>query len=145
MVRPLAAYLSHESPDIDLDRAALDLAAIEFPGLDPEPSIAALETMAAELCARLAGVPEGAGRVCIANDFLFNRLGFHGNETDYYNPRNSCLNEVLERRTGIPITLSVVYMEVARRAGIPVYGIGLPGHFIVQYDDGRSSLFIDPF
>lgn len=144
-VPALADYLSGGTPEIDLDRAALDLAAIEFPGLDPGPSIAALETIAADLRARLTGISEGLERVSIANDFLFGHLGFHGNETDYYNPRNSCLNEVLDSRAGIPITLSLLYMEVARRAGLPVYGIALPGHFIVQYDDGQSSLFIDPF
>ncbi|MGH9665756.1 MAG: SirB1 family protein, partial [Bryobacteraceae bacterium] len=144
-VRELAAFLSGETPDIDLDRAALHLAAIEFPGLDPEPSMTALETMAAELRTRLAAVSGGIERVPIANTFLFEHLGFHGNQTDYYDPRNSCLNEVLERRTGIPITLSLVYIELGRRVGLPVFGIGLPGHFIVQYDDGRSARFIDPF
>jgi regulator of sirC expression with transglutaminase-like and TPR domain len=76
---------------------------------------------------------------------LFHELGFRGDETHYNDPRNSCLNYVLDRRTGIPITLSLVYSEVARRLGRPVTGVGLPGHFIVQYDDGEFSAYLDPF
>ena len=83
--------------------------------------------------------------VAAANRYLFDELGFHGNEMDYNDPRNSCLNYVLDRRTGIPIALSVVYIEVARRLGQPVSGIGLPGHFIVEYNDGEFATYIDPF
>ncbi|HLJ14570.1 MAG TPA: transglutaminase-like domain-containing protein [Bryobacteraceae bacterium] len=144
-MKDLAAFLSGKLPDIDLDRAALEMAAIEFPSLDPEPSLATLEAIAAELRERLRGAAGGLERVSIANDFLFEHLGFRGNQADYYNPHNSCLNQVLERRSGIPITLSLVYIEVARRVGMPVQGIGLPGHFIVHYDDGRFAAFIDPF
>jgi len=72
-------------------------------------------------------------------------LGFHGNEIDYNDPRNSCLNFVLDRRTGIPIALSVVYIEVARRLGQPVSGVGLPGHFVIEYNDGEFATYIDPF
>jgi regulator of sirC expression with transglutaminase-like and TPR domain len=68
-----------------------------------------------------------------------------GNASNYYDPRNSCLNEVLTARMGIPITLSLIYMEIARRLAKPVYGVGLPGHFILQYDDGLYSTYIDPF
>ena len=94
------------------------------------------------------GLPRSAGGrefVRVANDYLFGDLGFRGNEIDYNDPRNSCLNYVLDRRTGIPIALSVVYIEVARRLGRPVAGVGLPGHFIVQYDDGEFATYIDPF
>jgi regulator of sirC expression with transglutaminase-like and TPR domain len=83
--------------------------------------------------------------VRVANQYLFEEAGFRGNEAEYYDPRNSCLDAVLDRRTGIPITLSVVYIEVARRLGQPVAGIGLPGHFIVQYNDGKYCTFADPF
>ena len=81
----------------------------------------------------------------MANEYLFGDLGFRGNEIDYNDPRNSCLNYVLDRRTGIPIALSVVYIEVARRLGQPVSGVGLPGHFIVEYNDGEFATYIDPF
>ena len=129
----------------ELDAAALEMAAIEQPGLEAAPYLQALGRIAAELATRLGGAPDGRKFLRVANHYLFEELGFRGNEADYYDPRNSCLDAVLDRRLGIPITLSVVYMEVARRLGQPVSGIGLPGHFIVQYDDGRYSTFIDPF
>ncbi len=80
-----------------------------------------------------------------ANRYFFGELGFTGNSQNYYDPRNSCLNDVLTVRTGIPITLAVMYMEVGRRLEKPVYGIGLPGHFLVQYRDTGFSTFIDVF
>lgn len=81
------------------------------------------------------------------NRFMFEELGFVGNKSDYYDPRNSYLNEVMDRRTGIPITLSILYMAVARRAGLEVKGVGLPGHFItrVREVDSRHSTLVDPF
>ena len=80
-----------------------------------------------------------------ATRLLFDVLQFRGNEEDFYDPRNSCLNSVLMRRLGIPISLSVVYIEIARRLNKPVFGIGLPGHFIVVYQDSESRYFLDPF
>ncbi|MDX2154617.1 MAG: transglutaminase-like domain-containing protein [Bryobacteraceae bacterium] len=124
-----------------LDQAALDLAAIEFPDLEPASYLSRLD----ELAARVPAADRGEEFVAALNHVLFEESGFTGNAADYYNPRNSCLNEVLERRAGIPITLSVLYMEVARRVGRPVLGIGLPGHFVVQYDDGRYATYIDVF
>src|SRR5262245_37988397 len=83
--------------------------------------------------------------VAALNDYLFDELQFVGNRDNYEDPRNSCLNEVLDRRTGIPITLSVVYMEVARRAGLQVEGINFPGHFLVRCPEQSGHLIIDPF
>ena len=128
-----------------LDVAALEMAAIESPGISPAPYLAVLDRIASELGERLNPVLDGPAFVRAANDFLFDELGFQGNQTEYNDPRNSCLNDVLDRRTGLPITLSVVYIEVARRLGRPVVGIGLPGHFVVRYDDGVFSTYIDPF
>ncbi len=91
------------------------------------------------------GGADGPRFIRIANQYLFEELGFRGNDTDYYDPANSCLDLVLDRRTGIPISLSVVYIEVARRLARPVWGIGLPGHFVVQYSDLEYSTYIDPF
>ena len=143
-MNPLSALLAGRAMDIHLDEAALQLARIEYPGLDAEASIAILDSYAVELAGRLRD-PSGAAFVSEANRYLFDELGFTGNEADYYNPANSCLNEVLATKTGIPITLSVVYLEVARRLSKPVFGIGQPGHFIVQYDDGLYATYIDPF
>jgi len=128
-----------------LDRAALELAKIEFPAIYPEDFLALLDSHAAELRERLRDSDDGAAYVHEAKRYLFEELGFRGNTSDYYNPRNSCLNEVLVARTGIPISLSLVFMEVSRRLGKAVEGIGLPGHFIVRYDDGRYRTFLDPF
>jgi regulator of sirC expression with transglutaminase-like and TPR domain len=140
----LRAALS-QTPDARLDVAALEIASIEAPDLDPQPYLAILDRMASGIASRL---PLGAGGrefVRAANRYFFEDLGFHGNAMDYNDPRNNCLNYVLDRRTGIPIALSVIYIEVARRLGQPVSGIGLPGHFIVEYNDGEYSAYIDPF
>jgi len=79
------------------------------------------------------------------SDVLFGELGFRGNTEDYYDPRNSFFNDVLERRIGIPITLSAVYMEIARRLPFPVSGVGMPGHFLVKYSDRSLEFFLDPY
>jgi regulator of sirC expression with transglutaminase-like and TPR domain len=134
-----------QSPEARLDVAALEIASIETPDLDPQPYLAILDRMAAEIASRLPSGAAGREFVTAANRHLFDELGFRGNEIDYNDPRNSCLNYVLDRRTGLPITLSVVYIEVARRLGQPVSGIGLPGHFIVEYNDGEFAAYIDPF
>jgi regulator of sirC expression with transglutaminase-like and TPR domain len=139
----LLDLLTGRDSSLPLDRAALELAAIEFPEIDREAVVCLLDTYAAELHARLSNPADGRTYVREANKFLFDELGFRGNTTDYYDPRNSCLNAVLTARTGIPITLSLVYMEISRRLGKAVAGIGLPGHFIVRYDDGLYAAFID--
>jgi regulator of sirC expression with transglutaminase-like and TPR domain len=141
-VRELSDFLGGRGTNLHLDEAALRLATIEFPGLEIDPFLQILDSYAAELAARLR---EWSDFVPMANQYLFKELGFSGNEADYYNPANSCLNEVLASKTGIPITLSVVYLEIARRLSRPVFGIGLPGHFVLQYDDGLYSTYIDPF
>jgi len=127
-----------------LDVAALELAAIEFPSLIAGPYLDRLDDMSLELGDETAGMngPEFLSR---ANTYLFDDVGFRGNEGNYYDPRNSCLNWVLDQRTGIPITLSLLYIEIARRIGRPVAGIGLPGHFIVRYNDGKYATYLDPF
>ena len=81
----------------------------------------------------------------VLNEVLFDRFGFKGNSDDYYDPRNSFFNDVLDRRLGIPITLSAVYIEVAQRLKFPIWGVGMPGHFIVKYMDQTEEFFLDPF
>ncbi len=126
-----------------LDLAATQIARIEFPDLEIEPVLARIDEMAQAIASRNPG--RGESFVSVANQYLFDELGFAGNDTDYYDPGNSCLNEVLRRRLGIPITLAVLYIEIGRRLQQPVHGIGLPGHFICRYNDGEYSVFIDPF
>ena len=141
----MKSLLAGETDDLPLDRAALILATIEFPGLDIEPSLHNIDVLAEEVARSTHGASNGRDFIAGANSFLFHELGLRGNTEDYYDPLNSCLNQVLARRLGIPITLSVLYIEIARRLDRPVFGIGLPGHFIVQYNDGDYSTFIDPF
>src|SRR5580692_10869656 len=137
--------LTGRSDEPGLDRAALELGRIEYPGLAVEPFLGMLDSYAVELSERPGGRSGGADYVDAANRYLFGELGFTGNAGNYYDPRNSCLNEVLTARTGIPIALAVVYLEIGRRLAQPVFGIGLPGHFLVQYRDAQFSAFIDVF
>ena len=139
-------YLLEEDPAKGrLDRAALELAAIDTPDLDPEPSLQRLNDLASQIADRMRNFNDGRDFVETAQRYLFGELGFHGNEKEFFDSRNSCLDQVLERRTGIPISLSVMYMEIGRRLAMPVYGIGLPRHFVIQFDDGNYSTYIDPF
>jgi regulator of sirC expression with transglutaminase-like and TPR domain len=131
--------------EIDLGRAALALARLEHPNLDEELYIERISEFAAQLRPKLPQGPASKDVVGAVSRHLFEELGFCGNEGDYYDLRNSFLNEVIDRRTGIPITLSVVYLEVARHLELPYFGVGLPGHFLVKYDDGRQRIFVDPF
>lgn len=131
--------------DLRLDRAALDLATIQFPELDVQAVMDRLNELASHLGDRLRNFNDGRDFVETAQRYLFEELGFHGNEEDYYDPLNSCLNQVLERRKGIPVTLSVMYMEIARRLQMPVFGIGLPRHFVIEFNDGNYATYIDPY
>lgn len=145
ILSPLEALLAQEDLTVALDLAALDIARIESPKLDPRPSFELLDSYANELATLTKSCASGEERVRLANGYLFEQLGFHGNETDYYSPNNSCLNEVLLNRTGIPISLAIVYLEIARRLQWPLAGISLPGHFILQYDDGDFDCYIDAY
>jgi len=129
--------------ELELDRAALYLAGEHWTGLDVEHNLAHLSALAADVRAKAGGVTSQSVLIESLNSHLFDHLGFTGNTADYYNPENSFLNRVLETRTGIPITLSLLYMEVGRRLGIACHGIGLPGHFLVGLDE--LGLYFDPF
>jgi regulator of sirC expression with transglutaminase-like and TPR domain len=141
----LRDLLGRRPSTIELDRAALEIARLEYPNLDAGPTIAELDRYAATIADRCQDLSDGPQFVQTANRFLFGELGLKGNDDDYYNPENSYLNHVIESKLGIPITLSVIYIEVARRLAKPVAGVGLPGHFVVLYDDGDYATYIDPF
>jgi len=142
----LAAWGEAPPPRWPLAEAALLLAVDEYPDLDPEPHLAYLEQLAVRVRERCAGNEVTADAAIAAlRGVLFDEEGFHGNAEEYSDPRNSYLNEVLERRTGLPITLSLVVIEVARRVGLPVAGVGFPTHFIVRYEDHPEPHFLDPF
>jgi regulator of sirC expression with transglutaminase-like and TPR domain len=129
--------------EIDLARAALLIAKPEYPGLNLERYLRRLDRLAAE-----AGVEDSRDplrRLHRLREFLFEEAGFRGNAEEYFDPRNSFLNEVLDRKLGIPITLSLVLMEVGRRLGLPIQGIGLPAHFIVGIEINGCQILLDPF
>jgi regulator of sirC expression with transglutaminase-like and TPR domain len=128
-LRDLTDLLTNDESEATLDRAALDIARIEYPDLDPTPWLRILDDIAVEVAARAGDLEDNRRFVETANSHLFRTLGLRGNAADYYDVRNSCLNDVLDRRLGIPITLSVVYIEVARRLAKPRFGINLPSHF----------------
>lgn len=130
--------------DIDLAEAALVIAAEDSPELDIDAYLRQLDALAVGARPRVEGANSDGERVIELNHFLFVERGFSGNRDDFYDRRNSLLNEVLERRTGIPITLCLVYMEVARRIGLVVRGINFPGHFLAKYV-GTKEIIIDAF
>jgi regulator of sirC expression with transglutaminase-like and TPR domain len=129
--------------DIDLAAAALLIAEPEYPGLDLAHYISVLDSWGSAAQAQPGPGPDPA--LSGLNGYLFEELGFHGNDDDYYDPRNSFLNEVMDRRVGIPITLSIVYMEVGRRLGLDLTGISFPGHFLVRYRTPAGDHIIDPY
>lgn len=131
--------------EVGLGEAALVLARLEYPDLNVQAHLDQFELFASEVETELPDDYEPNRIISALNAYLFEKLGFRGNQDDYFNPRNSFLNDVMERRTGIPITLSIVYLEIARRLGLPFYGVGLPGHFIIKYDDNRRAIYLDPF
>jgi regulator of sirC expression with transglutaminase-like and TPR domain len=141
-----ARLLQNPESELDLAEAALLIAAEEYPDLRPGVYLNRIAGMGGELRKRIRAEVEPQRVVDRANDYLFEELHFKGNRDEYYDPRNSFLNEVLERRVGIPITLAVLYIAVGERAGLPVRGVGMPGHFLVKYAPASGSeIFIDAF
>ena len=144
----LAAFAAHiEAGEgrIDLARACLMIAEDAYPDLDVDAYLATLERLAEVLRARLGGSGAAEEKLLALNAYVFEELGFTGNAEDYYDPRNSYLNEVIDRRTGIPITLAVLYMELGRRVGLPLEGVSFPGHFLVRLRMRHGMLVLDPF
>ena len=127
----------------DLAEIALLLARDEYPDLDVDGYLAELDAMAHELRRGLRGsLTARVDRLC---HYLYHELGFHGNAVEYYDPRNSYFNEVLDRRLGIPISLSAVAMAIGQRAGLTIVGVALPGHFVVKATAGTQEILFDPF
>jgi regulator of sirC expression with transglutaminase-like and TPR domain len=135
-----------EEHQIPLARAALTIARMEYPDLDVEKYLRQLDWYASRVQQMLPDVPETCDVLAALNQVLFDEEGFRGNQDDYYDPRNSFLNDVLDRRLGIPITLALVYMEVAQHLGFPLFGVGMPGHFLLKhYDIAGEETILDPF
>jgi len=137
---------SREDASIDLAAAALAIAQTEYPQLDAAYYLGRLEALAQRVRNRMRSNPTAREAIALLNRVLFDEEGLRGNRDDYYDPRNSFLNDVLDRKLGIPITLSVIYMEVARRVDFPVAGTGMPGHFLLKHYDAMSGeIVIDAF
>ncbi|HVY06588.1 MAG TPA: tetratricopeptide repeat protein [Burkholderiales bacterium] len=145
MSERLKRIVSGPDDEISLAEAALLIASHGYPELNVAAYLSRIDELAYMLRLRIAEEEDVPGRITILNRFLFEELGFAANADDYYDPRNSFLNEVLERRLGIPITLSVIYMELGRRVGLPLQGVSFPGHFLVKCAFGEGTVVLDPY
>lgn len=148
--KELVRIINSESRNF-LEDAMLLIASTGYPAIDRNEYSKKLDEMASELNAAIAsGLNANPGlsgrdKLSIINKYFFEEQGFKGNTENYYDADNSYLNRVIERKTGIQISLSVLYMLIARRLNLPVYGINLPGHFILKYSDSTEEFFIDPY
>jgi len=137
--------INHLDQQIDLAKAALYIAQEEEPDIDPNEYLHILDRIAIEVQNRLPTQLYPLRIIQTINNYLYNDLEFSGNTADYYDPCNSFLNHVIDRRTGIPITLSLVYLEIAKRINFPMIGIGMPGHFLIRPDFEDVGIYVDAF
>ena len=140
-----ARAVGRPEPALDLARTALLVAAESDARVDVDSQIHTLESWAAELSARLEPGWNNLQKLARLRSFVFEDLGFRGDSQDYFSPSNSLLNQVMERRIGVPLTLSIIFMELGWRVGIPFEGVGFPGHFLVRLPGEPRDLVLDPF
>ena len=145
MSERLQQVLSGPEEAIDLAEAALLIATHAYPDLDVAHHLTRIEVLAKTLESRIQPDSGPSQRILALNQYMFAELGFTANEKDYYDPRNSCLNDVLDRRVGIPITLSLLYMEIGARIGLPLEGVSFPGHFLVKCALPEGTVVLDPY
>ncbi len=144
-LEPFTELLAGGDERIELARACLLIAEDAYPSLDVEGYVNEVARLALRLRSRLSRTAGAEEKIVELNQFLFDELGYSGNADHYYDPRNSYLNEVIDRRTGIPITLAVLYMELGRKIGLPLEGVSFPGHFLVRVRMRSGMLVLDPF
>jgi regulator of sirC expression with transglutaminase-like and TPR domain len=144
-VEKLRDLMQRSEEEWNLAEAALLMAADDYPGMDVARYLRRIDDLAADLRGRLPPDATFEDTVVALNEFLFDEQGFSGNTDDYYDPRNSFLNEVIDRKLGIPITLSILYMEIGRRVGLTMQGISFPGHFLVKSETDEGDIVLDPF
>ncbi len=140
-----AQEVNRSDESINLARASLYCAQAEYPELDVAKYLQQLDLIAEDIAVKLPSQRYPLQIIKTINDHLYNCLKFRGNSQDYYNPKNSFLNDVIDLRTGIPLTLSIVYLEIAKRLDFPMLGIGMPGHFIIRPDFDDVGIFVDVF
>lgn len=141
----LAQIAKVSEQDLNLAEAALLIAQDEYPGLDVEAYLRQLDELASGVQRMLPAQAGLEDTLVTLNQYLFVEQGFTGDTENYDDPRNSFLNEVLDRKRGIPITLSIIYMEVGRRLGLPLKGVSFPGHFLVKFSTREGEVVLDPF
>ncbi|MCC7155386.1 MAG: transglutaminase family protein [Bryobacterales bacterium] len=141
----LESLLATGDESIELDSIAIEIARFENPQLDGTACSTTLDEWASAVEARLSPSAGGSEFISKTNHHLFNKLQLRGDQESYFDPANSCLDQVIARRKGLPITLAVIYLEIARRLLRPAYGVALPAHFVVRYDDGLFSVYVDVF
>ncbi len=139
------AALVADDASLPLLEAAIAVAQDEMPGLDVQAALAEVDTLAERLCRRVPADAAPLQRLRLLNQYFFHELGFAGNVNDYHDPRNSLLPEVLRTRRGIPLTLALLYIEIARPLGLAVQGVSFPGHFLVKLAVAGGEVVIDPF
>lgn len=138
------ALVAGSDEAVDAGQCALVASAAVSPAVDVTAEMARLDDLAAGASHRVGAAESPLGKVNALNEHLFDELGFAGNMDEYYDPRNSLLDQVMGRRLGIPITLSLLYIEVGARLDVPLAGIGMPGHFLVRHVE-EDGLYVDPF
>jgi regulator of sirC expression with transglutaminase-like and TPR domain len=131
--------------EIDLAEAALVIAKDEYPELDIHDYLEHIDQFALDVAERLGEESDAETVITTLNNYLFKEQGFRGDMEDYYDPRNSLLNQVIDRRCGIPISLSILYLETGRRLGLDLEGVSFPGHFLVRFNVGSGTVVLDPF
>lgn len=143
--REFLLFCLHKGEDLDLETGALLLARTTYPSINPEAYRALLDSFAEAIAPRLDPGLKPRQLLGVINQYVFKELGFRGDEDTYFDPKNSYLNQVLDRRKGNPISLCLIYLLVARRLKLPIAGIGLPGHFVCRYQSSQDSVYIDAF
>ncbi|HAV64539.1 MAG TPA: hypothetical protein DCY13_19495 [Verrucomicrobiales bacterium] len=138
-------FCAHHGEEFDLEQGLWLIAQTRYPDINTEAYQALLDDWAARLRQALEPYRKGDSMIAVINEFLFTDLGFKGNENNYYDPENSYFNRVLDRRTGNPISMCLVYLLLGRRLGLPIAGIGFPGHFLCRYQSSLEEYYIDAF
>lgn len=131
--------------EMDIAEAALWIAREEYPELDVPTYLGEIERLAENASRRMSGTASVGDMIFSLNHYLFQEQGFSGNTADFYDPRNSFLNHVLELRRGVPVTLAILYISIGRILGLPLQGVAFPGHFLVKMTDEREGVLLDPF
>jgi len=141
----LEQALSLSDKQINLAEAALMVAQLEYPQLDIKNYLLQIQQMADEISHRLPASPSAGDTLNQLNQVLFVEKGFSGNRDNYYDPRNSFLNDVIDRKMGIPISLSILYLQLGESLGLPLAGVSFPGHFLVKLDLDDGAIILDPY